>query len=86
MAKKPSKTSKEIVKKEKGPAADYKIPRIPKDIFKEIHPSTLEQARMQLLAAKASEKWIYRLSYQVLKQEKHNGGLLVIKHNSKRDK
>ena len=90
MAKKPSgksNSSKDVkVKKEKGPKPDYKIPKIPKDIFKEVFPSTLEQARAQLIAAKAKDKWIYETAYQVLKQEKHNGGIMVLKHNSNPDK
>jgi hypothetical protein len=83
--KKPA--TKEVkVKKEKGPKPDYKIPKLSRDVFKDIYPATLEQARAQLIAAKAKDKWIYEVAYQVLKQEKHNGGVMTIKHNSNQDK
>ena len=91
MAKKPSgkKASgkQEVkVKKEKGPKPDFKIPKIPRDVFKETYARDLEHARMRLIAAPAKDKWIYEIEYQVLKQEKHNGGLMTMMHNSNKNK
>jgi hypothetical protein len=77
-----NKTKKEVVRKVKGEKPDYKIPRMGKDVLNGIFALDLEHARARLIAAPKKDKWIYEIEYQVLKQEKHNGGMLLFLHNS----
>lgn len=73
---------KEVVRKEKGPKPDYKIPKLDREIYKEMYAKDLETARARLVHAPKKDKWIYYIEYKTLKEEKHNGGQMVVKHNS----
>jgi hypothetical protein len=84
MAKNSGKAAakKEVVKKEKGPKPDYKIPRYNRDDSKEVYAKDIEHARTRLIHAPSKDKWIHYIEYRTLKEEKHNGGIMVVKHNS----
>lgn len=73
---------KEVVRKEKGPKPDYKIPKFDRESYKDVFAKDIESARARLIHAPAKDKWIYYIEYKVLKEEKHNGGIMVVKHNS----
>lgn len=57
-----------------GPVPDYKIPKNIKLDPKQIYPNDLEDARRMLIAAPKKDKWMYKITYKVLKQERYNGG------------
>jgi hypothetical protein len=76
------KTVKAAPVRSKGPKPDYKIPKIPKDVFKELIPTSMETARLQMIAAPKKDKWMYKAAYKAFVEEKCNGGLMIFKHNS----
>ena len=73
---------KEVIRKEKGPKPDYKIPKFDKGSYKEVYAKDIDAARARLVHAATKDKWIYYAEYRALKETRYNGGCMVIKHNS----